>query len=491
MDNKNTIQKRKTQGTGPSKTAVLTMLVLAVAAIFAIAVFSVAGKTGQVSGSTAAPTAAPVRDNTAEQKADKKIMAILEGVDTAAGTLQVYSIEDFETLTLAYASSTDIRDKYGLAVVAGQLSTGDILQITYDSEKLKATAVSISPDAWEYVRQSGIGVMQNRDIIVVGGKNYSFSEALHIYDGITPIELEALSKGDSFTMRGIGTEVYVILLTRGHGYISLREDQDYIGGSLFLNLDYITQVTEGMLLEVTEGTYDVTLENGDLTAKLTAVIRRGETTVLNLAEYARVPDPAGQVTFRIQPEGAVLWIDDVKTYYNLPVELNYGTYQIRVESGGYVSYEGSLKVASASMTADISLVENITEGSEEEDPAGSGGEDTNNVTDTEDNDGIEDENGQDGSAGGSTGSSQDNTSENTSGDAFETDDDHSIIIYSDEEVEIYLDGDYMGVIEDGQAVFEKYIGSFTLELVKGDETKSYIIQVDDDGEDFEFRRYFE
>ena len=48
----------------------------------------------------------------------------------------------------------------------------------------------------------------------------------------------------------------------------------------------------------------------------------------------------------------------------------------------------------------------------------------------------------------------------------------------------------MGVIEDGSAEFTKYIGSFTLELVKGTETKSYVILVDDSGEDFEFSRYF-
>ena len=58
-------------------------------------------------------------------------------------------------------------------------------------------------------------------------------------------------------------------------------------------------------------------------------------------------------------------------------------------------------------------------------------------------------------------------------------------------MEVYLDDDYMGVTEDGQAMMEKFIGSFTLKLVKGDETKSYLIQVDDDGEDFVFRRYFE
>lgn len=49
----------------------------------------------------------------------------------------------------------------------------------------------------------------------------------------------------------------------------------------------------------------------------------------------------------------------------------------------------------------------------------------------------------------------------------------------------------MGVIEEGKAEFEKFIGTFELELVRGEEKKSYVIQVDDDGEDFIFRRYFD
>lgn len=495
LEKRNQVHKNKAGGTGPSKLAVLSVILLAVAAIFAIAVFSIAGNTGQASGRTNAPSATPVPEKDAKwPEGDRKITGILEGVDTAAGTLKVYSVEDAETFELSYVSATDIRDKYGLAIVAGQLSAGDILQVTYESKTMKVAAAAISPNTWEYVRQSGLLVAQGRDIIAVGGNNYAYSEALHVYDRDVRSELGSLSKKDTFTMRGIGNEVYVILLTRGHGYLSLKEDQDYIGGSLFLNLDMISQITEGMLLEVTEGSYEVTIENGDLSAKLPTVIKRGETTVLNLAEYAREPDPVGWVAFRIQPEGAMLWVDDAKTYYNLPVELDYGIHQVRVELGGYVSYEGSLTVNSASMTVGISLVENAVEGGDngewpnyagEEDPEGGNLPDDGSGSMPEGGD-VPDK--QDTPVGGGN---PDNTSETPSGDAYGTDDDHYIIIYSDEEVEIYLDDDYMGVIEDGEAAFEKYIGSFTLRLIKGDEEKSYIIQVDDDGEDFVFRRYFD
>lgn len=489
MEKKNYVH-RKARRTGASKSAVLALILLAVAAISAITIFSIAGKTGQAAGRTAAPTARPASENVIKPQAgDRKITGILESVDTAAKTLQVYSIEDSETFVLAYASATDIRDKYGLAIVAGQLSIGDILQITYDSKAMKAISAFISADTWEYVRQSGLAAAQERDIISVGGRNFAFSEALHIYDRDIRVELGTPAKKDAFTMRGIGNEVYVMILTRGHGYLSLKEEKDYLGGNLFVNLDLTAQITENMLLEVTEGSYEITVENGDLSAKLPVVIKRGETTVLDLSEYAKVPDPVGQVAFRIQPEGAILWVDGERTYYNLPVQLDYGIHQVQAELGGYVSYEGSFTVNSASMTVGISLVENEIE--TEEPPENNGLEpDDNQPDDSEWNTPLPS-----GAPKEPSGSKEnpDNTSEilNPSDGAYEMDEDHNIIIYSDEEVEIYLDDDYMGVIEDGQASFEKYLGSFTLKLIKGDETKNYIIQVDDDGEDFVFRRYFD
>ncbi|MDE7298038.1 MAG: hypothetical protein K2N94_04305 [Lachnospiraceae bacterium] len=508
-------------GTGPSKGAVLTLMLLAAVAILAVAAFSIASKNKEAGNRTTVsprptPTSAPQRE-----RADSSFTGIVEAVNTSAGTLQFWDVETQQVLLLDYDSSTEIRDKYGLHIVAGQLTVGDIVNVGYDSETRKTVTVGISNETWELVRQTGISAGKNRALITNGTRNFAYSESLHVLDGDRPMELEEILKSDIVTLRGIGDEIYVILLLRGHGYLTLKEDDDYIGGSLTAGYEYLSQITKDMVLTLNEGTYRLTLENEELTATVDAVIRRGQTTELDLTAYARVPDPSGQVTFHILPEGSLLWLNDEKIWYAEPVTLKYGGYRIRVESGGYVSYEGTIEVNSAALTFSVTLPENPKDdpkkpdgngdstvpgsgddsggdgsgtGGSEENASGTGtGSGGENAGGSGTGSGGENASGSgtDSGTGGSNGNSLDNTSEQPGDGSYQVDENHYIIIYSDDEVEVYLDDDYMGVTEDGQAVMEKFIGSFTLKLVKGDETKSYLIQVDDDGEDFVFRRYFE
>ncbi len=487
MNDRNQKRKRMHAG-GSSKGAVLFVMLLAAVMILTIAAFRVAAdnKKPETPGKPAAtptPTAVP------EQKETKNVTAIMERVDSAAKTLQVYSIEDGGVLWISYEGRTNIVDKYGLAIVAEQLSPGDILAVEYETAGSVAVSVAISTQVWEHPYQTGLTVGTERQMVTAGDRNFRYSEALHVYNNGVSEELSHILEEDSVTLRGIGSEVYVIFLERGHGYLTLKEEQDYVGGSILINNQYISQITEDLLLTLKEGTYEVTVENDDLKATIKTTVARDQTTVLDLTEYVRVPDPVGQVSFKIQPAGAVLWINDKDTYYGEPVELDYGIYKIRVESGGYIPYEGLLRVESAASELAISLPEApVTEPTPTSPAPTAGAEgDAGNSGDTGNGEG-------DGDVGGSSsGNPPDNTSEqNPDGDgSYPVDEEHRIVIYSDDEVEIYLDGDYMGVTEDGKAEFEKYIGTFELELVRGDESKTYMIQVDDDGEDFVFRRYFD
>ncbi|MDE7212643.1 MAG: hypothetical protein K2O03_14525 [Lachnospiraceae bacterium] len=485
MDNKNPKRKSVRAG-GSSKGAVLFVLFLAAIMILTVAAFRVAAD-GKKPVNTHTPTATPVPTKVADIRDTRRVTAIMERVDMETKTLQLYSVQDQAVLWLSYESRTNIVDKYGLVIVAGQLSPGDILEVEYETQGSMAVSVAVSGDAWEHPYQTGLTVGTERQMLTAGGRNFIYSDALHIYSNGVEEELSYILKEDSITLRGIGSEVYVILLERGHGYLTLKEEQDYVGGSILANNQYISQITDDLMLTLKEGTYDITVENDDLRATIPVTIARDQTTVLDLTEYVRVPDPVGQVTFKIQPAGAVLWINDENRFYGEPVKLAYGVYKIRVESGGYVPYEGLLRVEGAASELAISLPEApvatpTLAGELTPTPTPADGTGTGN-------------DGSGGNVGGGTssGDSQDNTSEqNPNGDgSYPVDEEHHIIIYSDDEVEIYLDGDYMGVTEDGKAEFEKFIGTFELELVLGEESKSYIIQVDDDGEDFIFRRYFE
>lgn len=525
-DNKSNNRRRSASS---SKKGVLLVLLAAAVAILAIAVFivfqAVAESRKKPSGSGAKPTATPGMSNggdngelvipTLPEATNKTVTAIVEAVDTGSETMRAYSIDDGRVLLLNYSSSSYMNDKYGKAIVAGQLNLGDLVKLTYIPGSGAVKELQVSADGWNYKNQTGMKVHTERNMITVGKRNYQFSDALHVYNDGKRIGLNDILDSDRISMRGIDSEVYIIEVSKGHGYLTFTEGKDYIGGSLIIDEDFYSQFTSGMSVTLNEGRYDIVLENGDLTAEMTVLIGRDRVTTVDLTPYARPAKPVGQVTFQLYPEGAVLWLNGERTYYGEPVELNYGYYEMRVESGGYETYTGAVRVEAATSTVTVSLTE-----VQEEDPetgyedgfgdigegqSGNNGEDWQGTDpDNSDPNGetaepsggdSEDPNENDtegGNGSDSTIDNPDNTTENSnSGSDVTVDAAHDMIIYSEEEVEIYLDGEFLGVIEDGKAVFDKRVGSFTLELVRGEERKGYQITIDDDGEDFIFKRYFD
>ncbi len=472
--------KRKGAGRSggtPSVGAIFAILVLCVLVIGAATAFSIAAKHNKENGGTSGtitPSAAPT-GGAAMLQADREITAILEQVNTSAMTLQVWSKEDGDSILLNYSSATDIQSKYGELQVAGQLQVGEIVEIAYNKEQKKALSVQVSKEAWEVAKQTNLGVNPNRALVSLRTRNYEYTDALHVYDQGKKKQLKDIAKEDVVTLRGIGNEVYVIQVDRGHGYLTLDAEEDYLGGSLYVNGDFKAQITEKMVLQISEGTYEITVENQDLTATVETTITRNDTTVLDLTEYARVPDPVCQITFQIYPKGAILYLNEEDTYYKNPLSLPYGVYEIRVESGGYVTYEGTLNVKDATMKVSISLSEEAI-----------GDADGDKATDTGENGNADHTDAADSSADGETGTDAD---KNVSGSGY-IDNKHSIFVYSEDGAEVYMNGDYMGVTANGVVEFEKLIGNVTLKIIRGTEEKSYTVPVADDGEDFKFHCYF-
>ena len=123
---------------GPPKGAVLFVMLLAAVMILAIAAFRVAANSTKPEPSSGKVTQAPTPSPDALVRGEEKTTAILERVDAQTKTLQVYSVEEKQVLWLTYTSATNIVDKYGKAIVAGQLLPGDILTVEYDKKSSSA-----------------------------------------------------------------------------------------------------------------------------------------------------------------------------------------------------------------------------------------------------------------------------------------------------------------------------------------------------------------
>lgn len=250
-----------------------------------------------------------------------------------------------------------------------------------------------------------------------------------------------LNAADILSFQGIGSQVLSVCVERGHGYLRLVNGEKFVGGWIEVGQEQIQRITEDMLLLVPEGNYQVNITNRGGGGIKSVEIARNEETVLDIGDL-EIPEPqTGTVLFSLTPPDAELYIDGTKTDASGPVTLEYGLHQMIVRAEGYQSVTQYIRVAQESASFEIVMdaVADVEESSVSPDPSAS----PDPVTDY-----------------------------------------YKVYIDAPEGVEVYLDGNYVGV---SPCSFPKSEGAHVLILRKeGYETRSYTLQIDDAEKDMSY-----
>lgn len=433
---------------------------------------------------------------------ERQVMAVVLSVEE--DTITLLDVDTDEEFYVQYSSASNIVDKYDQPILAQTLYKGQMVDVYLGEEDVLVT-LQISKTAWEYLAATSLLYNTNAQAIMYNRVKYPYTEGLLVLDGDEEIALTDLHKLDYVTIRGTEDKICVISRTRGHGYIRLTGDSDYIGGIIYVGTSIISEITEDMILTVKEGTFDVTVQKGNLSGTKKITIGKDQTVTFNVSEYGLPAAQMGRVTFEITPGDAILYVDGEETSHKEAVQLTYGEHEIEVVLGGYTTYNGTITVDRTENTFAIKLSESSTiseDDSElEEDSDGSGSWEEDSVI-TDDNDSTSDSDNED-SSDVTEESSEEETEEEEEPEIDwieeeeeETaeeivngvDKDHKITIICTEGAKVYLDGTYKGTIQGGKLEFTKVVGTYTVELrLDGYDTKSYVIQIEDDGSDAQYR----
>lgn len=410
---------------------------------------------------------------------DKNIIGIILDINKSEMRIRLYDIENNEEIKLTYTGGTNILDKYGQAVSIGQVGIGQIIDGGYRSQTSKLIYLQPSNKAWEYVGVNNMTIDSDQNIIKIARTKYTYEEPI-IVDGDAFITLEDLARQDELTVRGLDETIWSIVVTKGHGTVKLKDYEAFIGGSITVGYESVQQVSKDMEITVREGNYNLTIENGEYSGTKNVTVERNKETIISLGDLGPDPTMYGDTTFEITPFGADLFIDGELTPYASPIKLAHGSHNIEVSLGGYLTYRGDLLVDYASKKMQVVLPEaqsretvSVIE-SEEQDS-----EDTANVEyndwDREPNSREEDSEYYDSEI-----DNEDIDEENIDGNSI-IDLEHLIFIQNPSGASVYLNGEYKGV---SPGSFQKVIGSHVLTFIKkGYQTKSYTIDVADDGLD--------
>lgn len=395
------------------------------------------------SRSSADPEPSPERGDTGfiltgPESFDSADTAILVDRDAKENTLTFLNLELGRRYTLSMDGTTRMYDKYGQSMSVEQFAVGDIVDITFLKSKKHLTGMSMSAAAWSYPGVSNYELNMIRKELSVGENVYQLTENTQFLSENRSIEMMDLNPSDVLSFQGIDSQVLSVRVDKGHGYLRLVNDENFVGGWIEIGQTQIQRITEDMLLTVPEGNYQVNISNKGGGGTKTVVINRNEETCLDIGDL-EVPEPqTGMVLFALSPSNTELYIDGEKADTSGPVTLEYGLHQLIARAEGYHSITRYLSVAQESGGLDITLE------AVDEDSKGSS------------------------SASSSTGI-QTSTGY------------YKVYVDAPEGVEVYLDGNYIGI---SPCNFKKVEGLHTITLRRtGFVTRSYTVEVDGEARD--------
>ncbi len=377
---------------------------------------------------------------------DSADTAVFVGRNEEENTVTFLNLDLGRRYTLSMDGTTRMYDRHGEAISLGQISLGDIVDVTFLKAKKHLTTMRLSSRAWSFTNVQNYEMNAARGEISIGSEAYKLTSNTQYLSGGRAIELMDLNAADVLSFQGIGNQIFSVRVEKGHGYLRLTNDENFVGGWIEVGQSMIRQITEDMLLLIPEGSYEVNVTNKGGGGVKTVVIHRNEETELDVGDL-KIPEPqSGIVLFSLEPTETELYIDGKKVNASRPVELEYGLHQMIARAEGYQPITQYIRVSRESVGVEVKLEQVVPS---QEEPAATTPPPTQTPSPGETNT-----------------------------------DYYRVYVDSPEGAEVYLDGNYVGVVP---CSFRKTSGAHVIILRKTDyETRSYTIQVDDEERDLSF-----
>lgn len=372
---------------------------------------------------------------------------IIVDIDKDDKTVTFLNLEVSRKYTLSMDGTTQLYDKYGESISLNQIKKGDIVDIKFLKSKKHLTTMQLSPKTWSYDNVNRYEINHIRQEITIGEEVYKISDNTQYLSGGRSIDGMELNESDVLSFQGIDKEILSVNVEKGHGYLRLSNDENFVGGWIEIGQSLIKKITEDMLLTVPEGSYQVNISHNGSGGFKNVVINRNEETILDIGDLKIAEPMYGSILFSVTPSTTQIYIDGAQIDVSQPVSLEYGIHQLIAKASGYQSITRYLRVGAP--TAGIDVVLDAVKTDEEETQDSINKEETDSSEETE-----------------------------------AVTDYYKVYIDAPTDVEVYVDGNYVGV---SPCNFRKEAGTHVITLRKTDyETKSYTVQFGDEKKDFSY-----
>lgn len=415
-------------------------------------------------------------------KYDSADTAAIRDIDTTKKIIRFRNHQTGKTYTLSYDNTSMMYDARGTVLSASLLKVGEIVDVTFLKSSKHITTLNVSSDAWVVENTRNHDLVRGDGTARILGDTYRIdARTLVIAEGDLALAEDVLST-DKITVSGIGKDIYSVVVTSGHGYVSLSsdtvEDHSLVGAWLELDNEVIHKISPNMMLSAPEGDYNLQILGNGASYQTEVNISRNQETVVDTSSVTISKPKESLVTFEIIPEEAEVFVDGQRVLTGTPQSINYGYHSLKVLADGYITQDKYLKVGTAKAVIKIEL--------EKEDDAAadtsSSAETVNGTTAASSASTYASypvgtiDFGASSSAASSAATVSANSSESESANTNKLIKGYYIYFDKPYGAEVYFDGAYVGVVPTS---VNKISGNHEIILKQdGYETKSYRINVD-------------
>ena len=418
-------------------------------------------------------------------KYDSADTAAIRDIDTDAKIIRFRNHETGKTYTLSYDNTSMMYDARGTVLSASLLEVGQIVDVTFLKSKRHVTTLNVSSEAWTVENTRDHELVRGDGTARVQGELYRIDQrTLVMADGSLSLPEDVLAT-DTVTVSGIGREIYSVMVTGGHGYVSLSsdtvEDHSLVGAWIELDNEVIHRISPNMLLSAPEGDYTLQILGNGASYSSEVSIDRNRETVVDTSNVSVARPREGLVTFNIIPDTAEVFVDGKKILTDTPQSVTYGYHSLKVVAEGYTTQDKFLKIGTPKSVISIELEKESDSDSGKSDDDGTGvdvGDSSDSASSkkslTPSTGDVSEIANSSASASGSTVSG--NSSEEKKKATPQVIEGYKIYFDKPSGAELYFDGSYIGMIP---VHVPKISGSHEVILKKdGYQTKSYRISID-------------
>lgn len=264
-----------------------------------------------------------------------------------------------------YGGGTYMYNRYGESTIASRIPMGTLVYLTYTEDNF-LLSLEETTDAFLFEDMTDYRLDMEKAMITVLGKNYFYEEDLKVFSRDNLIALNEVSSLDALTIRGKGNKVVSIVVSRGHGTVSLKNTALFEGGMVSIGNVEAQVIAPDMRLEVPEGTYMLSVANDGYGGSQEITVNRFEELEVDLEPLKGEGPKYCQLTISAEPENTVVTLDGVQLDYSQVQTLKYGVYALKAKAEGYESWSGKLVVSSEEASMSIRL-ESLSDSEEDDD----------------------------------------------------------------------------------------------------------------------------